>query len=252
MARSTPTGECPARAGERGYTLAVVLGILTVMGIALGAALPHWAAMAQREREEELIARGFQYAEAIRVFQHRFGRLPNRLEELLEVEPRSIRQLWPDPMPEGGWLVLMEGPGGQIVPLDPKTGEVVAGVAQEGEEGPKPPPIPPRAEGGGVAGPIHGVKSRARREAYHVLFDHKDIGDWEFTVERLVAATSPQTPDGLPRRAHYGILGRPFRYPPPGGVPGTTMQPTPGGARAPGRRSPSGEPPSPNSDSDER
>jgi type II secretory pathway pseudopilin PulG len=225
MALRTPTGDRP---GERGYTLALVVGILTVIGIAVGAALPGWAAAAQREREEELIARGFQYAEAIRVFQGRFGRLPNRLEELVEVEPRSIRQLWEDPMPEGGWLVLIEGPGGRILPLDPETGELVAAGGEVVEDGPRTAtarstPRPPRAaDGSGVAGPIHGVKSRATGEAYHVLFDRKEIGDWEFTVERLVAATSATGPEGLPRRAHYGSIGRPFRYPPPGGEPGAT------------------------------
>ena len=241
MAASTATGEPAVRAGERGYSLAVLIGVLTVMGILIGAALPHWVAIAQREREEELISRGFQYAEAIRVFQKRQGRLPNRLQELIELEPRSIRQLWEDPMPEGGWLVLMDAPGGQVVAIDPETGEVAGGADEEegGESGPRPAPRPrlaPPGEGTGVSGPIHGVKSRARKEAYHVLFDQKDIGDWEFTVERLVAATSATGPDGLPRRAHYGILGRPFRYPPPGGIPGATQAP-------PAGRSPNGQPP---------
>ncbi|HEX2251775.1 MAG TPA: hypothetical protein VHQ65_00740, partial [Thermoanaerobaculia bacterium] len=51
---------------------------------------PAWSKMAQREKEEELIFRGLQYAEAIRVFQRKFGRYPTRLEELIEVEPRKI------------------------------------------------------------------------------------------------------------------------------------------------------------------
>jgi type II secretory pathway pseudopilin PulG len=238
MAPPTPTGE--PRAGERGYTLAVVIGILTVMAILLAAALPHWSAAAQREREAELIARGFQYAEAIRVFQRRFGRLPNRLEELIEAEPRSIRQLWEDPFgDDGGWLVLMEGPGGQLVTLDPETGELVGGPGDL-----QPPGTGARSLGGlggaagpgrqpqgpGIAGPIHGVKSRADREAYHVLFGLENVGQWEFTVERLVAATSALAPDGLPRRAPASMIGRPFRYPPPGGVPGSSPQLEPGSA----------------------
>ena len=102
MGPPTPSGE---RRGERGYGLAALVGVLAVLAIALGAALPVWAARIQRGREAELVARGLQYAEAIRVFQRRFGRLPNRLEELVELEPRSIRRLWTNPMSReaGGW-----------------------------------------------------------------------------------------------------------------------------------------------------
>ncbi len=215
-----PTGN----AGERGYTLVALVGVLTVMAIALAAALPHWSALARRERETELVARGFQYAEAIRVFQRRFGRLPTELAELVEVEPRALRRLWKDPMTDDGtWILLIEGAGGAIVPVDPRTGAVVGGGALEpaDEEVPSTTPFGRRigAEQAIVGGAIHGVKSRARGEALRLLFGQKDFGDWEFTVEKLVAETAATTPSGLPRRVDYATLGRPFRYPPPGTVP---------------------------------
>jgi type II secretory pathway pseudopilin PulG len=227
MASRTRPGD--PRAGERGYTLLALVGIVTVMLIAVGAALPHWRAVVQREKEAELVARGFQYAEAIRVFQRRFGRLPNQLSEMIELDPRSLRRLYDDPMTGGPFLLLVEGPGGTIVPVDPESGEVVA----------SPPPVPrpgeaPDAEphtsftgSGPIAGPIHGVKSRARGEAYRTLFDQKDYGSWEFTVERLGAAMDALGPDGLPRRLDYATIGKPFRYPPPGGIPGANPQARP-------------------------
>lgn len=240
-----PTGS--ARRGEAGYTLAVLVGILTVLGILLAAAVPHWVARVQRAKEAELVARGLQYAEAIRVFQRRQGRLPNTLQELVEVEPRSIRQLWKNPFSSGevlGWAVLMEV-GGQVVPLDPLTGApIVAPPAAEGEvESEGAPAAPPPAgafggfaSGGAVAGPIHGVRSLFRGEAYRSLFDQKDYGDWEFSVERLVAATSATTPDGILRRADYETIGRAFPYPPPGGVPGAgATPPVPGQGGMPGQ-----------------
>jgi len=49
----------------------------------------------RREKEEELVFRGLQYAEAIRVFQNRFQRPPIRLQELIEVEPRSMAGVSP-------------------------------------------------------------------------------------------------------------------------------------------------------------
>jgi len=238
MARRTSTGERqPARDGSAGFTLAALIGILAVLALLLGAILPVWAKRVQRAREAELISRGLQYAEAIRVFQRRFGRLPNQLSELVELEPRSIRRLWGNPLvgPEGGWLVILEGPGGQILTLDPDTGEVVGEPAGEGGNapasgGPLVQGSGPRSSfggqgapgpgGGGVAGPIHGVRSRVGGDSYRKFFDQSDYGQWEFTVERLVDAASAPAPDGLPRRADYSTIGKPFRYPPPGGTAG--------------------------------
>ena len=59
---------------QSGYTLVVCAVTVTVLSIAVATALPLWSAQIRREREEELIFRGLQYAEAIRVFQKRFGR----------------------------------------------------------------------------------------------------------------------------------------------------------------------------------
>jgi type II secretory pathway pseudopilin PulG len=254
-----PTGS-GGRAGERGYTLAVLVGLLAVLGILLGAALPHWASRVQRAKEAELVARGLQYAEAIRVFQRRFGRLPNTLAELVEIEPRSIRKLWRNPFAKGddpGWAVLVEAPGGEIVPLDPATGELLAvgeserETSEEDADGEEPASGIDRGGGlrslavlggSGVAGPIHGVRSKLRGEAYRVYFDRKDFGDWEFTVERLVAATGALTPDGLPRRADYATIGRAFPYPPPGGTAGTAPE-VPAAGSAPSGSEPSAGPP---------
>ena len=52
----------------------------------------------QREREEELIFRGKQYALAFLDFQKRQGRFPLELKELMQTQPRSARKLFKDPM----------------------------------------------------------------------------------------------------------------------------------------------------------
>lgn len=236
------TGRAAPSRAEAGYTLAVLIGILTVLGIALAAAVPHWVARVQREREAELVARGLQYAEAIRVFQRRFGRLPDTLDELVEVEPRSARRLWRNPFAagdDGGWAVLMEVAGGQVVPVDPQTGTILGGATggdASGEGRSLVRSSTPAGVGAGpaVAGPIHGVRSAVRGEAYRNFFEQRDIGDWEFTVERLTAAAGALSPSGLPRRADYGTIGRPFPYSPPGGVAGAgAVPPVPGQGAAP-------------------
>jgi len=269
-----PTGSAARRRGEAGFTLPFLIGILTVLAIVLAAALPVWVARVQRAKEAELVARGLQYAEAIRVFQSRFGRLPSRLEELVELEPRSIRQLWKNPFAKGddpGWYVLMEV-GGQVVPLDPRTGELATGAEGTQDEGgtgaegdergvgapvgsnsptggapatlgrgtaPRgaaaPQPATSTGNGSEVAGPIHGVRSKVRGEAYRSYFDQKDFGDWDFSVERLAQATGATTPDGTLRRADYGSIGRSFAYPPPGGKSSGGLPPG-GGAGGIGNR----------------
>ena len=95
---------------QRGYTLALCAVLITLMSIAVALALPTWSSQIRREREEELIFRGLQMAEGIRIFQKRFGRFPVRLEELWETKPRSVRQPWKDPMTDSGrWRSITQG-----------------------------------------------------------------------------------------------------------------------------------------------
>lgn len=245
MARSIRAGS-PT---ESGYSLVGLVMIVTVMGIVLAATIPLWSARIQRDREEELISRGFQYAEAIRVFQKRFGRLPNRLDELEKIEPRSIRRLWKDPMTEdGAWGAIVELPGHGLIALDSRTGQPLVPIDLDGDGEPdpiRPPTRTPRTdEEAPPLGPIHGVKTRAHGDAFHTLYDETDYGDWEFTIEALQTAIAKPGPTGLPPRANALTLGRPFRYPAPGTVPGGTP-PTPGGLPGRTRRVPPGGKPAP-------
>ena len=100
-----------ARTRERGYNLVTLIVAMTVMNILVAVAMPWWSQRIQREKEEEAIFRGLQYAEAIRVFQLRQGRYPNTLEELVKLEPPALRQLWDDPLSEHGYFgVVVQSP----------------------------------------------------------------------------------------------------------------------------------------------
>lgn len=206
------------RRGEAGYNLVMVAVAITLLSIALAAALPAWSNAAKREREEELIFRGLQYAEAIRVFQQRFGRLPNRLEELIEVEPRSIRQLWTDPMTgERDWrLVRGNAPVGMEPGAQPPPGQEVGGDAGLGELDPEEAQNLP--DGGAGLGPIRGVRSRSTDEALKTFFDKERYDQWLFTVDLLMAGGGVRQSGGagvpIPleiTRLHSRWIGRPFR-----------------------------------------
>lgn len=255
------------RNGQAGYTLAALAVAVTVMSILTAVALPVWSKAIQREKEEELIARGLQYAEAIRVFRTRFGRAPVRLQELIEVKPRSIRRLWKDPMMEDGeWGLLLEG-----VPVRPGTlapgtqpGQPPGSRRQpprseeddgrdEGEpdeEGRLPaPPMPvsnlfgdDTEEGNQVTvGPIVGVVSRSRKESIKLFFDQSQYDQWQFRWEILVTGSGFNTPGGaggvaMSTRPQW--IGRPWRpgIVPPGMMPGQqpVIQPGGGGFGTPG------------------
>jgi type II secretory pathway pseudopilin PulG len=227
------------RREEQGYNLVILAVAVTVLSIMLAAALPVWSTAAKREREEELIFRGLQYAEAIRLFQQRFGRLPVRLEELVEVEPRSIRQLWEDPMTgERDWrLVRGNVPAGMDVGGgappgggdDPDGRLVEDGDASAPEQG-----LP---DGGAGLGPIRGVRSRSTDEALKLFFDKDRYDQWLFTVD-LFTVGDPQRgigPGGPVQgvRLNARWIGRPFLHGlQPGGMPAPN-QPTDFGLGAP-------------------
>jgi type II secretory pathway pseudopilin PulG len=87
--------------------LGVVI-ILVIMGIFMGAAVPVWQHVMQREREEELIWRGEQYVQAIELYQKKHpGAYPPKIEIL--VEQKFLRKAYMDPMVEDGeWKVLRQ------------------------------------------------------------------------------------------------------------------------------------------------
>jgi len=252
-----------ARSSEAGYNMVILMVAVTILTIFTAAALPMWSHAMQREKEEELIFRGWQYAEAIRLFQQRQGRYPTRLKELIEVHPRSIRKLWTDPMTENGeWGLVFQGVGATGLPgqADPSG---TGGVGNGGNRGRRlPGPRAPRSGEQETIGPITGVHSRSTEESIKTMFGEDSYGKWLFTVDRLVGAQGNQsqvgfgqgrTAPGQTTLPQVKWIGRPFRpgleAPQGGGVPGGVPQgtdrngrPTPGNAPGVPGRSGAGNP----------
>lgn len=188
--RGGPRGRPGGGDRNAGYNLVALTVAVTVLNVMLAAVLPLWSTAMKREREEELIFRGLQYAEGIRVFQRRFGRFPVRLQELMETEPRSLRQLWRDPMSEDGeWGLIFAGQGGpgQGNPNDPRSPRNLA--QGRGPDPSEPPPQPKSNLGeeglgrGTVAvGPIQGVHSLNDDDSLLVFLNQTRYSDWQFTV----------------------------------------------------------------------
>ncbi len=84
---------------QSGYILfGIVIGI-TILGISLTAAAPLWQKVVQRDKEQELIFRGYQYMQAIERYQRQFpGAYPPSVEIL--VEQKFLRKAYKDPFAE--------------------------------------------------------------------------------------------------------------------------------------------------------
>ena len=79
------------------------------MSVILGIAMPVWRTVVQREKEEELIFRGRQYARAIQLYQRKFAAAYPASVDVL-VEQRFLRKKYTDPMTKSGeFEVIYQG-----------------------------------------------------------------------------------------------------------------------------------------------
>lgn len=102
------------RSGEAGYTLVIFIMAIAIMSIMMGVAVQAVSFSMQREREAELIFRGEQYMEAIRLFKAKYGRYPVRMKEIWEAKPRVVRKKWKDPITDSEkWGIIFFGEQGR-------------------------------------------------------------------------------------------------------------------------------------------
>lgn len=136
------------------------------MAVLLIAAVQPASIMAKREKEAELVFRGEEYVEAIRLFQQEHGgAYPTKFKQLLEQGPKKhhyIRRLYKNPFePDGKWILL--GPGTTVVSKDDKGNTVYKSSGPPGTSlgstpatPPATPPAVPGQQGGVGTGPAAG------------------------------------------------------------------------------------------------
>jgi len=183
-------GNLAGQSREAGYNMVMLIVAITVLNIMVAVALPLMSTQIRREKEEELVFRGFQYAEAIRLFHQRYQHYPTKLEQLLEVKPRCIRQLWKDPMTEDGkWGLIFQGQGAPLTPQppNPQDPEGRGGAGTPNPQDPEGPLLPPgTAKGDELAvGPIVGVYSKSSKKSFLILYGHNRYDEWRFTEDLL-------------------------------------------------------------------
>lgn len=180
---------------KEGYILIILMVAIFVLSIGLLIAIPVWETQLRREREEELIFRGKQYVEAIRIFQMKNpGSFPKTLDELLE--EKCIRKLYKDPMgKDGEWNIILhyQGAPAKKPRRERRTSQKI-GIAQKIM-------IAPQSAVSSIQNPqIIGVVSSSLKESIKIYNEQETYDKWLFFYG--------QDPKKMPEIIYYGQTER--------------------------------------------
>lgn len=200
-----------ASARQKGYVLLAVMLFVTLLLIAMGTAAPRIGQQIKREKEEELIHRGQEYAAAIRKFYRRNGTYPISLDQLENTNHvRYLRKRFVDPMTgRADWKLIHVGEA--QLPLGPPGAANPAGQAGAPSAGtsqrtsPSGGQVQPDtradqsspgtsttsdsstqlsgATNQATAGPIIGVASRSKATSIKELNGKSHYDQWEFVYD---------------------------------------------------------------------
>lgn len=239
-------GQGRGRRAEGGYAMAALLVSIAVMGVLMSVMLPAWKTLVQREREEELVFRGEQYARAVGLFQRKFaGAFPPSIDIL--VQQKFLRRAYKDPVTGGDFQVLYQnsamavpgmgrpGAGGQ-----PGAGGMAASRPGQITESPGLVPATTGPGGGlggstggglgsgtagglgggtattaGPRGGIIGVTSKSSKASFRLYKGRSKYNEWQFVY------TQASNQIGVPGQSRPGMPGGAGSSR-PGGVPGST------------------------------
>ncbi len=263
----------------------VLMVAFTVMLIALAAALPSVYHESQREKEEELIFRGTEYARAIYLFQRQFQRYPKSVDELIRTNNiRFLRHAYKDPItPNGKWRFIHVGPNGALIDsltVGPQRQPQFVGAFGQSPRGPSPsssilggsegqqgagdaqketPKVRPGCEGGKsesafftdnqVQGAlIAGVASCSNKTSIRVWNKKTKYEEWEFLGVGFQASGFPGTQQ--PQQPQPGAGTQTTQPAQSGGTGGTVFgtggaAPTPPGIQQPPPDTPLTDQPAP-------
>ncbi|MGE3844217.1 MAG: type II secretion system protein [Vicinamibacterales bacterium] len=158
--------------------MAALLVAMAVMGVLMSVAMPSWRQMMQREREEELIFRGEQYARAVALFQRKYaGASPPTIDLLLE--QKFLRKRYKDPMtPDGEFQIVCQNTqaGGRGAagngPTAPRPGEQATTPATGR--------VQTAPSGTQCLGGIAGVVSKSSATSIRLYNGRSSYSEWQY------------------------------------------------------------------------
>ena len=175
---------------ERGFTLAALIVILTIMMIFVAYTVPRqWSTVMQREREKQTIFVMRQYARAIYNFQKKNNTYPTTMEQLAKArQPRWLRgtgEGMPDPLTgEMDWLLVPAAAAGQQ-PNRPVNGPNNTTTTTGPQQPATTMPALPMKDYAG--GPFIGVRPAKTGKSILTLNGADQYEQWTFTVVELKA-----------------------------------------------------------------
>lgn len=212
---------------EHGYSLVALMATVTIMMVMMAAAVPAWKYVVKNDREEELIFRGGQIADAVRRFQAKNGNaLPPSLDVL--VKGKFLRKAFKDPMvKDGKWRLIRQG---ETLVSVPQAGRApgqpgAAPSASPGLSAAIPRPSGPSTTAGGVGGSIGvflGVSSLSTEKGLRLFNNRQAYNEWWFVAGQ---------PRVVGRRVVGGVQAQPGVRGQPGQPQPLQPQPRPGPAQ---------------------
>ena len=237
--------------------MAALLVAMSIMAVMLTVAMPVWHQTVQREKEEELVFRGLQYAHAIGMFQRKYANAyPPNFDVL--VNEKFLRKKFKDPITNDDFAPILAGQntqgaggsaqgasggrggtaptGAQVTTMStsPQASSGRGGIGGAGTTG---------GPGGGPSGGIMGVTSKSKDKSIRLYNGRSHYNEWQF-----VYVPQTQTPGaGAAGTSAPGQRGQNPQNPfnpggPAGGQRGRGGQGRQGGGRGAG---PGGQPPQP-------
>lgn len=117
---------------DGGYLLLAILLMMALMIIAASMVAPRVVQQIKRDREEEMIHRGTEYARAIKKFYKKNGRYPSSLDDLDHGQIRYLRKRYKDPLTKDGKWKLLNYGDIQMLLNSAAPGTAAASLASEG------------------------------------------------------------------------------------------------------------------------
>lgn len=224
-----------ALARDRGYAMVALLVGMAVMGVLLSVAMQSWRTLVKREKEDELVFRGQQYARAVGLYQRKFANaFPPTLDIL--IEQKFLRKKYRDPMApredkKGEFQILYQNT------TQMRAGQTSGGLAQgsQGQSGlgqsdprrqgaTSTPPQGSSASGGpvrslggsaglgpgGPTGGVIGVASKSKEKSLRVYNGAKTYAEWQFIwipATNMPGGRGMQRPGMQPGAGGRGQMG---------------------------------------------
>ena len=175
------------RRGERGFTLAAVIVILTVIMVIVAYTVPRqWSRVMQRDRDYQTVYAMKQYARAIMAWQKAHGGLPVSLQQLKEARSprfmRGVKAELPDPLTgQMDWILVPPAENGLQQAPQPKGGPPLTDTTKTDTAQQNKP-----AANKDYVGPFVGVRPPKTGKAYIMLNGQENYEDWRYNVQDLV------------------------------------------------------------------